>query len=276
MGGAGVIYVEEGIVELGIEGKVALVAAASRGLGRATAQALSAEGARVAIAARGRDQLERTAQEIEAETRSSVLAIPCDVTIPKELSSLVARVDAAWGGVDILVTNAGGPPPGNFGDIDDADWNEAVRLNLLSAVRLIRLVLNHMRERRWGRIINLTSISVKQPLPNLILSNSIRAAVVGMAKTLADEVADEGITVNNICPGYMLTDRVQQLAEAEARKLGENVETVTERSRQEIPVGRLGRPQELGALVAFLASCKAGYITGASIPIDGGYYRGLL
>lgn len=263
-------------MELGLEGRTALVAAASRGLGKATALVLSREDARVAIAARGKKQLRRAAQEIEGATGHSVLPVQCDVTVPKDLERLVDKVHERYGAIEILVTNAGGPRPGGFDDVSDDDWHDAAELNLVSAIRLIRLVLDDMRQRQWGRIINITSISVKQPLPNLILSNAVRAAVVGMAKTLADEVASQGITINNVCPGYMLTDRVRELAKAEAHKTDGDVETFLAESRKSIPVGRLGQPEELGALIAFLASNRAGYITGATLPIDGGYYRGLM
>jgi 3-oxoacyl-[acyl-carrier protein] reductase len=263
-------------MDLGIRGRVALVAAASRGLGRATAQALSHEGVRVAIVARGEQALRAAAREIAAETGGQVLAVNADVSAAEDIATMVDAVVERWGRIDILVNNAGGPKPGEFTDMEDADWLDAVQLNLMSAIRLTRAVLAGMRERRWGRIINLTSISVKQPLPNLILSNTARAGVVGMAKTLAGQVAAEGITVNNICPGYILTDRVREVARASTDQGGRSIEQAIQDIAGSIPVGRLGRPEELGALVAFLASEQAAYITGATIQIDGGMYRGLL
>jgi 3-oxoacyl-[acyl-carrier protein] reductase len=169
-----------------------------------------------------------------------------------------------------LVTNAGGPPAGYFAEFDDKKWQEAFNLTLMSAVRLIRAAIPHMQKEKWGRIINITSLSVKEPIDNLILSNSIRAAVHGMAKTLANQVARDGITVNNVMPGYILTDRVQQLAQDSAERTGQAVADVLAELSQPTPVGRIGHPKELGALVAFLASEQAAYINGVSIPVDGG------
>lgn len=263
-------------MELGLRGKVALVAAASKGLGKATAWELAREGARVAIAARGEALLRQAAAEIAEDTGSPVIGIPADVSVAEEIEELFRATCEAYGQVDVLVNNAGGPRPGVFTDMSDDDWLQAVELNLLSAIRLTRLALPGMRERRWGRIINITSMSVKQPIPNLILSNAVRTGVVGMAKTLADQVAAEGVTVNNVCPGYMLTDRVRQLAQAQAEAEGVPVEEVLERSLGDIPAGRIGQPEELAALIAFLASERAAYITGATIQVDGGRYRGLM
>ncbi|MFO7696587.1 MAG: SDR family oxidoreductase [Anaerolineae bacterium] len=263
-------------MDLGIRDKVALVTAASRGLGKAAAMALAAEGARVAIAARGEEALRATALEIAGATGGTVLAVPADVSVGDDLAALVAEVETNLGAVDILVNNAGGPRPGVFSQMDDEDWLGAVELNLLSAIRLIRAVLPGMRERRWGRIVNITSIAVKQPIPDLILSNTVRSGLVAMSKTLADEVAAEGVTVNNVCPGYMLTDRVRALNEAASRAEGISVEAVMQRTVAAIPAGRIGQPEELAALIAFLASQPAAYITGATIQVDGGRYRGLM
>ena len=263
-------------MHLGLEGKVALVAAASRGLGKAAAMALAQEGVAVAIAARTKTTLEVTAKEIAARNGATCLPVVADVGAVADLQRLVGTVQEWLGGIDILVNNAGGPRPGTFSDMDDADWQAALELNLMSAVRLTRLVLPGMRQRGWGRVINLTSVAVKQPLPNLILSNAARSAVVAMAKTLAGEVAAEGITVNNLCPGYVLTDRVRSLAAATAQREGGDPEQVLAAWRERIPAGRLGRPEELGALVAFLASERAAYITGVTLQMDGGLTQGLL
>lgn len=263
-------------MELGIRGKVALVAAASKGLGKATALAFAEEGCAVAIAARHEADLERAAQEIRQSTGVPVLPVCADVSRVGDCEALVARVRAELGPVEILVNNAGGPPPGTFTEVSDADWLAAFDLNLMSAVRLTRLVLPEMRARRWGRIINITSLAVKQPIPNLILSNALRAGVVAMAKTLAGQVAAEGITVNNVCPGYMLTDRVRNLAADRAAREGRGVEEILAESQAAIPMGRLGRPEELAALIVFLASEKASYITGTTIQVDGGAIQGLL
>ena len=203
-------------MDLGIRGRVALVTGASRGLGKASASALAREGARVAVAARGREALEATAEEIRQSAGAQVLAVAADMQDADAIEALAQAVLAQWGQIDILVNNAGGPRTGVFTDMADEDWLRALELNLLSTIRLTRLVLPGMRARRWGRIINLTSIAVKQPILNLILSNTARSGVVAMAKTLAGQVAAEGITVNNICPGIFGTDRVYDLARANA------------------------------------------------------------
>jgi 3-oxoacyl-[acyl-carrier protein] reductase len=189
---------------------------------------------------------------------------------------LVQVVLAEYGRIDVLVNNAGGPPPGTFTDVSDEDWLHAVQLNLMSAVRLTRLVLPGMRERRWGRIINITSVSVKQPMPTLILSNAVRVGVVAMAKTLAGQVAGEGITVNNVCPGSILTDRITQLTQADAQREGISFDEALARRAAAIPMGRIGLPEELAALIAFLASERAAYITGTTIQVDGGAFNGLM
>lgn len=263
-------------MDLGIKGKVALVAAASKGLGKASALELAREGARVVIAARGEEDLMAAADEIRGATGAEVLPVRADVTALADIEALVRAAQDAFGNVDILVNNAGGPRPGTFTDMSDEDWLAALNLNLMSTVRLTRLVLQGMQQRGWGRIINLTSISVKQPLPNIILSNAARSAVVAMAKTLALQVAADGITVNNVCPGTILTDRVRSLAANTAQQQGITQEEALAAMQADIPAGRIGRPEELAALVAFLASDRAAYITGATIQVDGGVYRGLL
>ncbi|MGI6368453.1 MAG: SDR family oxidoreductase [Anaerolineae bacterium] len=263
-------------MQLGIENKVALVTAASKGLGKAAALALSAEGARVAIAARGTETLRAAAREIAQATGGTVLPVRADVSVAADLEALVTEVESAWGPVDILVNNAGGPRPGVFTDMQEQDWATAVELNLMSAIRLIGKLLPGMRARRWGRIINITSTAVKQPIPDLILSNTVRSGLVAMSKTLADQVAADGVTVNNVCPGYMDTDRVRALNSAAAQAQGVSVEEVLARTVAAIPAGRIGRPDELAALIAFLASEQAAYITGTTIQVDGGRYRGLM
>jgi len=263
-------------MDLGLRGKVALVAASSRGLGRAAARELAREGARVAICARTGEELETTAQQIREETGEEVLAVQADLTQAADVSRLVAQVEEQFGQIDILVTNAGGPPGGSFDDFDDGAWEAAWELTLMSAVRLIRAVLPGMKARRWGRIVNITSVSVKQPMQDLLLSNAYRTAVVGMAKTLANELAPLGITVNNVCPGWTLTDRVRELVQRRAEQEGKPFDEALKAVATEIPMGRVGRPEELAALIAFLASERAAYITGTSIPVDGGYVRGLL
>ena len=262
-------------MDLGLKGKIALIAAASKGLGKAAAMELSKEGASVVIAARGEETLRVAADEIRGLTGGRVLPVRADVTLLAEVEALVSTVIAAFGHIDILVNNAGGPRPGQFTDMTDENWLSAVDLNLMSTIRLTRLVLPGMREQRWGRIINITSVSVKQPIPTLILSNTARAGVVAMAKTLSGQVAAEGITVNSVCPGYALTDRVRNMASARAQTEGKSAQEIIATWESTIPAGRLGKPEELAALVAFLASERAAYITGTTIQVDGGFVQGL-
>lgn len=260
-------------MDLGLSNKIALIAASSKGLGRACAEAMAQEGAKVTICARDETVLNQTQSEIMAATGAEVLAIPADMTDPAAITRVVQQTVDHFGGLHILVSNAGGPPAGFFPDFDDAQWQVAFNLSLMSAVRLIRAALPHLQAAKWGRIINITSISVKEPIDNLVLSNSIRAAVHGLAKTLANQVARDGITVNNVMPGYTQTDRVNQLAAATARQTGQSEAEVIANLGQPVPVGRVGQPQEFGALVAFLASEQAAYINGVSIPVDGGRIR---
>jgi 3-oxoacyl-[acyl-carrier protein] reductase len=262
-------------VDLGLRGRVALVAAASRGLGRAIAEELAGEGASVVICARDGDVLERARAEISARSNADVHGVVADVSTQEGTDTVAAEALTRFGRVDVLVTNAGGPPSGPFEAHGWDAWERAVQLTLRSAVELTRLVLPGMKERRWGRIINVTSITVKQPVDSLMLSNSIRAAVTGFARTLATEVAPFGITVNNILPGYTRTERVEQLNRANAAREGIAVEEVQRRIESQIPMGRLGDPREFAALAAFLASDRASYITGQSMAVDGGWIRAM-
>lgn len=263
-------------MDLGLRGKVALVAAASRGLGRAIALELANEGTQLILCARGADDLEAARNDIATRTGVDVHAVAADVSDQKQLERVAAEAMSKFGKVDILVTNAGGPPAGVFESHSWDAWERAVNLTLRSAVELTRAVLPGMRARKWGRIINVTSIAAKQPVDNLILSNSIRAAVTGFARTLANEVATDGVTVNNILPGYTRTERVEQLAESTAKKEGLTPRDIVARFEKEIPMRRLGEPEEFAALAAFLASSRASYITGQSIVVDGGWIRALL
>lgn len=257
-------------MDLGLAGKVGIVAAASKGLGKAVAKRLAQEGMRVAICARDEQTLQKTAREIEALTRSEVVAIRADVTRPEDIRNLVAETVKRFGGLDVLVTNAGGPPPGNFFACDDSHWEQAFYLTLMSVVRLCREAIPHMQQRGSGRIINIASVSVKQPIENLILSNSLRLAVVGLAKSLANELAPMKITVNTVCPGPTQTDRMEQLFRATG-----DVEAARRFWTKDIPMGRMGQPEELADLVAFLASENARYITGTVIQVDGGLVKGV-
>lgn len=262
-------------MELGLGGRVALVAASSRGLGRAVAEELAREGARLVLCARGAEALHETAAAIRS-AGTEVEAVVADVSRPSDVVRVVSAGVRTFGRIDILVTNGGGPPAGPFESQSAEAWHEAVRQNLDSVVELVRAVLPGMKERRWGRIINVTSIAVKQPVDNLILSNSVRAAVTGFARTLANEVASFGITVNNVMPGYTRTQRVDELAARTAALRGASPESQMAVWEEQIPMGRLGRPAEFAAMVAFLASERASYTTGASIPVDGGWIRSLL
>ncbi|HTI13465.1 MAG TPA: SDR family oxidoreductase [Dictyobacter sp.] len=264
-------------MDLGLKGTVAIVLAASKGLGRASAAALAAEGANVVIAARTRQELEQTAREIQQTTGSRALPVPVDVTKAEDLTQLVETTIQEFGRLDILVTNAGGPPFGTFDNLNDEQWQAAFELNLLSTVRIIRLALPHLRTSGRGRIINIQSMSVKEPIMGLLLSNSIRPGVAGLAKTLATEIGADHITINTVCPGRIMTDRILSRPDIKAKiEQGMSKEEATADQTHDIPVGRIGKPEELGALVTFLASAQAGYITGTSIPVDGGLIRSLL
>jgi 3-oxoacyl-[acyl-carrier protein] reductase len=262
-------------MDLRLEGKVALVAAASRGLGRAIATELAVEGASVSMCARDAASLERTQHDIEARTGRKPLAITADVSRSDDVARFVDATLAQFGRVDVLVTNAGGPPAGLFEAHNAAAWENAFRLTLASVVELVRLVLPGMKERKWGRIVNVTSIAVKQPVDFLILSNSLRAGVTGFARTLATEVASFGITVNNVLPGYTRTERIEALAAARSAGEGITKDAAFADWERQIPAGRLGEPDELAALTAFLASERAAYITAQSIAVDGGWIRSL-
>jgi len=263
-------------MDMGLKGTVALVTAASQGLGKAIATELAREGVDLAICARHVDTLEEAANEIRGVTGARVVAVAADVSTLEGVEAAIKATTDNFGRLDILVNNAGGPPAGDFTKHDDDAWEHAFEQNLMSAVRLVRSALPYLKESGRGRIINLTSSAVKQPIDGLILSNSIRAAVVGLAKTLSKELAPFNITVNNIAPGSFDTARVRQLAEFQAKAMGAPVEQVRKGAEAQIPLGRYGRPEELAYLAVFLASDKASFITGTTIQIDGGMIKGLL
>jgi len=262
-------------MDLGLKGKVALVAASSAGIGRAVAEALAAEGLEMVMCARRKGPLENARRDLE-KYGVRILAVPVDLTKAEGVRQVVARAFDAFGQVDVLVTNTGGPPVGPFEAHTPEDWEAAVRQNLFSVLNLVREILPGMRERGWGRIINITSIAVKQPSDNLILSNAVRAAVTGFARTLATETAMDGITVNNVMPGFTRTGRLTELAEKRAEIKGVEPEEIWAAWHEEIPMGRVGEPSELASLVAFLASEQASYITAQSIAVDGGWIKSLL
>ena len=263
-------------MDLGLKGKAAFVAGGSMGLGRAVALELAREGAKVAIGALDDPNLNEAANLIRRETGSEVLAIPVDVSDARQARAVVRTAIDRFGTLDILVNNAGGPPSVDFVDIDETLWEKGFRLNLLSTIMMTREAVPVMKAKGWGRIINMTSISVKQPIDGLIISNTIRSGVIGLAKTLSNELAPFNVTVNNVCPGFTMTDRVRNLSKAMAEKEGTTPEAIIGRWEASIPMKRLGTPEEFAALVAFLASERSGYITGAAIQIDGGWYKGVM
>jgi 3-oxoacyl-[acyl-carrier protein] reductase len=262
-------------MDLGLRDKVALVVAGSRGLGRAVAEELAAEGAKISICARDEKVLTEAASAIASEFDAHVLAIPASVESNDDIERVVQSTLDRFDHIDILVTNAGGPPAGRFDQLTIEQWEKATQLTLYSAIQFARLVLPGMKSRKWGRILNITSIAVKQPVDNLILSNSLRAGVTGFARTLANEVAAEGVTVNNILPGYTRTERLEELAGMMAEKLGITADQFRAKWEAEIPMRRLGEPKEFAALAAFLVSERASYITGTSVQVDGGWIKSL-
>ncbi len=263
-------------MDLGIDGKIALVTAASRGLGRGCAEQLAAEGCRVAICSRDRDAIAQAAKEISTQTGTDVLGLGADLSKAEDISRLLEEVRHALGDPQILVTNAGGPPPGTFASTALEEYEKALNLTLMSAVHLIRGVTPAMKTQGWGRIVAITSISVKQPIGTLLLSNMARAGLTGFLKTLATELAPEGITVNALLPGTHKTSRIDQLAQFRAGQENKSPETIIQEMMSANPSNTIGDPSDFGAAAAFLASVQARYITGQNVLVDGGNYRGLL
>ncbi len=262
-------------MDLGIKGRVAVVAAASRGIGRAIAEALAAEGVKVAVCSRDAAAIEAAAAEIRASTGAAVYAAAVDVTDYEAVKAFVADARAKLGPVSICVANCGGPPRGHFADFGPNDWKRAFELSFLSTLYLIRETLPDMEEQKWGRVVAITSIAVRQPIDGLILSNGVRAAVVGLLKSLANEYGRSNILFNNVGPGLTATDRLLSGAADRARAEGRPREKIVEEMAAGVPLGRIGRPEELAAAVAFLCSEKAGYITGESLMVDGGIVKGI-
>jgi len=257
-------------MDLGLRGACVFVAASSAGLGAAVARRFCHEGAHVALNGRDPTRLAATAQQLRAETGGTVLEMAGDVSQADQVYGMVARAAEQLGGLDILVTNAGGPPAGTFGSVEPADYELAFRLNFMSAVHLIRAALPHLRRSQRAAILTITSVTVKQPVNNLILSNSVRMAVAGLTKSLANELGPQGIRVNSILPGYTRTERVQQLMEKRAQAEGITLEEAYARQAAASPLGRLGEPDEFANVAVFLCSPAAGYVHGAMIPVDGG------
>jgi len=263
-------------MDFGLKDRVALVAAASRGIGFAAARELAREGARVFLCSRDEARASEAAQKIHEETGADVAGIACDVTNDADVQAFVNLALERAGRIDICVTNAGGPPAKVFADTDLDLFRKAFEQNALSAIRLAKLTLPGMLERKWGRIINITSVSVKQPIDGLLLSNTVRAGLTGWAKTVSNEVAAQGVTVNNVAPGYTLTERQDELAEVRGKAACKSKQEVIESWALQAPIHRMAQPEEIAAAVAFLASERASYITGVTLAVDGGWVKSLL
>ena len=263
-------------MDLQLKGKRALVTGASRGLGYATAKVLAQEGCRVVINSRDAEKITAAARKIAEETGAEVIPIPGDIADPSIPTKLVQRTVEAFGGLDILFTNSGGPPPGKFETFDDQSWQKALELNLMSHVRLIRSALPYLRQSPAPSVLAVTSYSVKQPIPNLVLSNSVRAATVGLIKTLALELGSDGIRFNSILPAWTETERVYDLMNNRARTNSTTIEEEIAKQAKDSSLGRMGTPQEFANAAVFLLSPAASYITGVMLTVDGGMYKGTL
>jgi 3-oxoacyl-[acyl-carrier protein] reductase len=262
-------------MDLGLKNRVALVAASSQGLGLATAEAFAAEGCQVAMCARNPQTLQAAADRIRRQFQADVFAETFDVGDPAAVARFVAAVAARFGSVDICVTNAGGPPAKGFLAATLEDWKRAIDLNFLSTVYFAREVIPHMQRKHWGRIITITSITTKQPVADLVLSNAVRAAVVGLVKSLANEFGKDGILVNNVGPGFTATDRLKELAKARSVASGKSEQEISDGWAADAPLKRLGEPRELAETIVWLASERASYVTGQTVLVDGGMYKGL-
>ncbi|HSY63293.1 MAG TPA: SDR family oxidoreductase, partial [Terriglobales bacterium] len=261
-------------METGLKNRVAIVAASSQGIGQATAEALAAEGCRIAMCARNAQTLHAAAERIKKEHQAEVFAQALDVTDAEAVHRFVEAVVSKFGGVDICVTNAGGPPAKGFLAASLEEWRSAVDANFMSTVYFAREVIPHMQRRHWGRIITITSITTKQPVADLVLSNAVRAAVVGLVKSLANEFGKDGILVNNVGPGYTATDRLKELAKARSAALGKSEKEIAEGWSADAPLKRLGEPREVADAIVWLASERASYVTGQTVLVDGGLYKG--
>lgn len=262
-------------MDLGLKGRGVIVAASSQGIGLATAEAFAREGAQVAMCARNQATLSSAADKIRTETGAEVYAAALDVTDSARVQRFVEDVAKRFGRIDVCVANAGGPPAKNFLSISPDEWRKAVELNFLSVVHLAKAVIPHMQRHRWGRIITITSVTVKQPVGELIMSNAVRAAVVGLVKSLSNEFGKDGILVNNVAPGYTATERLQELAGVRALAAGTSPEQIYQSWTAEIPLRRLGDPKDIADVILWLASERAAYVTGQTVLADGGIYRGL-
>ena len=256
-----------------IKNKSAIVCASSQGLGKAAAMALAAEGVNLAICSRNEEKLKKVKKEIETTTGSKIISIVTDLNQLNDIENLYQKASSELGPIDILINNAGGPPPSTFASLNDEDWLSAFNLTMMSSIRLSKLVLPEMKNKNWGRIINISSVSVKTPVPGLFLSNSLRMGVLGWSKALSDEVASNGITVNSVCPGSTRTKRITQIFQSQSEATGKTQAEIESLAAANIPMLRIGEPEDLAALIAFLASEKASYMTGLAIQVDGGSAR---
>jgi 3-oxoacyl-[acyl-carrier protein] reductase len=262
-------------MDLGLKNKVALVAAASQGLGRASAVALAREGACVVICSRSEEKIKKAAAEIASQTGATVVPVAADVSNAQDIVRFVQTAVREFKKVDILVNNAGGPPTGHILSLPDEEWSRGVQLTLMSVIRMVREVIPHMQKQRWGRIISIVSIAAKQPINELLISSTLRPGILGLTKVLANQYAADNITVNTVCPGLILTKRQEELSVSRAADRKMTLERYLEESARTIPAGRLGRPEEIGDVVTFLASEQASYINGANLLVDGGSARGI-
>jgi 3-oxoacyl-[acyl-carrier protein] reductase len=262
-------------MDLGIKNKIAIVCASSQGLGKATAMELAKEGAKVVILARHKKDVDETAHEISSATDSEVLPLIADVTKAEDIQKVVKTTVEKFGTVHILVNNAGGPPVANFAELSDDMWTNGVNLTLMSLIRMTREVLPHMLKNKWGRIINITSLTAKQPINDLIISSTLRPGILGLAKILSNQYSKFGILVNNVCPGHYLTKRQEEIIKKRSAERNITAEEYIAQHSSEIPVGRFGKPEELANMIVFLCSEKASYVTGSTISVDGGLVKGL-
>ncbi len=263
-------------MDTGLSGKVALVAASSEGIGYAAARLLAKEGVRLVVCSRSKERIERAAKEIREATGAEVLAVEADLSTPQGPAAVVAAASSRFGPIDILVTNTGGPPSLPFAEVADEQWTEAFDNLFMSAQRLIRLTLPNMVEKGWGRVVAITSCACKEPVDGLILSNSVRVSLHGLFKTLANEYGPTGVTFNTVLPGYTWTGRMEELVETRAKQQNRSADEVLADATRAIPMARAGKAEEIAAAVLFLASTAASYITGASLPVDGGRSRSVL
>jgi len=262
-------------VETGLKNKTVLITASSMGIGKAAAELFTEEGCRVAISSRSKENLLSTAKELKEKYNTEVFWSVCDLNKQKDIENTFAAVNSQFGNIDILVNNCGGPIPGLFQELEEDDWNLAYEQVLLSVIRFSKLVLPGMMANYWGRIINITSISVKQPIDNLMLSNSMRASVTGFTKSLSNEVAKFNITVNSVAPGMTLTRRLYELAVVQGKEKGKSHEEILVEMAKRIPLNRLAKPEEIASVIVFLASKQASYVNGVTIHVDGGYIKSI-